>query len=57
MPLTTDHPFLRKHRDKIGGILSCFDRLIFRGYAPLSYPKGLAGFLYRQKVLLKDFKD
>jgi hypothetical protein len=37
-------------------VLSCFDRLIFRGYLPLSYAKGMEGFLYRQNVLFKDFK-
>jgi hypothetical protein len=55
--ISTDHPFCVKHQDKIQGVLSCFDRVIFRGYLPLSYPKGMDGFLYRQKVLLKDFKD
>jgi hypothetical protein len=55
-PITTDHPFLAKHQDKISGVLSCFDRVIFRGHLPLSYEKGLSGFLYQQKVLLKDFK-
>lgn len=54
--ITTDHPFLRKHENKILGVLSCFDRLIFRGYLPLSYTKGMEGFLYQQKVLFKDFK-
>lgn len=55
--IETDHPFLGKHQDKILGVLACFDRLIFRGYLPLSYPKGLEGFLYRQQVLFKDFKS
>jgi hypothetical protein len=55
--ITTDHVFLRKHQPKIAGVLSCFDRMIFRGHLPLSYPAGLEGFLYRQKVLLKHFKD
>lgn len=55
--ITADHPFLVKHADKIHGVLSCFDRVIFRGYLPLSYPKGIEGFLYQQKVLLKNFKD
>ncbi len=55
--ITAEHPFLVKHADKIQGVLSCFDRVIFRGYLPLSYPKGMSGFLYQQKVLLKDFKD
>src|SRR5712671_3342263 len=53
---TTDHTFLVKHADKIVGVLSCFDRLIFRGHLPLSYPRGLEGFLHRQDVLFKDFK-
>jgi hypothetical protein len=55
--ITANHPFLVKHADKVHGVLSCFDRIIFRGYLPLSYPKGLEGFLYQQKVLLKNFKD
>jgi hypothetical protein len=52
-----DHVFVVKHQEQVAGVLSCFDRVIFRGYLPLSYPKGLEGFLYQQKVLLKDFKD
>ena len=44
--LTADHPFLVKHQGKVQGVLSCFDRVIFRGYLPLSYAKGLVGFLY-----------
>jgi hypothetical protein len=54
--ITADHPFLGKHQNKIAGVLSCFDRLIFRGHLPLSYPRGLEGFLHRQDVLFKDFK-
>jgi hypothetical protein len=54
--ITLDHAFLRKHQDKISGVLSCFDRVILRGYLPLSYPRGLEGFLAQQQVLLKDFK-
>jgi len=55
--ITTEHPFLVKHADKIHGVLSCFDRIIFRGHLPLSYPRGLEGFLYQHQILLKDFKD
>ena len=54
--ITTDHPFIRKHTQDIAGVLSCFDRVIFRGYLPCSYPRGLEGFLGQQGVLLKDFK-
>ena len=53
--ITPQHPFLVKHADKIAGVLSCFDRVIFRGHLPLSYPKGMEGFLYQHKVLHKDF--
>jgi hypothetical protein len=31
--------------------------VIFRGYSPLSYPKGIEGWFWKQKVLLKNFKD
>lgn len=55
--ISTDHAFCAKHQAQIAGVLSCFDRVIFRGYLPLSYAQGMMGFLYRQKVLLKDFKD
>ena len=27
--------FVRKHQDKINGTLSCFDRMLFRGYLPI----------------------
>jgi hypothetical protein len=54
--ITTAHAFLGKHQDKIVGVLSCFDRLIFRGHLSLSYPAGLEGFLHKEDVLFKDFK-
>lgn len=53
--ITADHPFLGKHQDKVSGVLSCFDRLIFLGHLPLSYPAGLEGFLYQRQVPLKEF--
>lgn len=48
--------FIVKHRDKITGVLSCFDRIVFRGYLPISYPEGMESFLNRQGILFKDFK-
>lgn len=54
--LAADHAFLNRHAEHIHGVLACFDRLIFRGYLPLSYAQGLEGFLSRQGQLLKDFK-
>jgi hypothetical protein len=47
--------FVHRHADKITGILSCFDRLILKGYLPFSYPLGMEGFLQRRGTLLKDF--
>ena len=54
--ITADHPFLDKHQDQLRGVLSCFDRVLFRGYLPCSYPSGLEAFLAQQGILLKDFK-
>lgn len=54
--ITADHSFLRKHSQHIVGVLSCFDRVIFRGHLPLSYPAGMEGFLSWNDVLLKEFK-
>jgi hypothetical protein len=48
--LSEDHAFLKKHAAKIAGVVSCFDRLIFRGYLPISSPGGVCGWLYRQGV-------
>lgn len=48
--------FLDKHADKIKAVLSCFDRVILRGYLPFCHPRALEGFLADQGVLLKDFK-
>ncbi len=55
--IATDHPFVVMNQSQIAGVLSCFDRVIFRGYLPLSYAKGMRGFRYGQKIQLKDFKD
>ena len=48
--------FVARHADKITGILSGFDRLIFRGHLfPLCHEGGVRNFLASQGVLLKDF--
>lgn len=47
--------FLTKHKDLINASLSCFDRLIFKGYLPLGYESAMEGFLSRQGILFKDF--
>jgi hypothetical protein len=48
--------FLTRHGDRIVGILTGFDRMIFRGsLRSISYVNGLEIFLATQGVLLKDF--
>lgn len=37
--------FIAKHADAIEGTLSCFDRLIFRGYLPFFSGYAMATFL------------
>ena len=48
--------FVAKHTEQIIGTLSCFDRLIFKGYLPCSHPKGMEAFLAQRGILLKDFR-
>jgi hypothetical protein len=47
--------FVQQHADKITGILSCFDRLILKGYLPFSYPLSMEGFLDQRHIRIKDF--
>ncbi len=50
--------FLARHRDRITGVLSGFDRVVFRGgLRQLSYCDGLSAFLAYKGVLLRDFGD
>lgn len=48
--------FLNKYAGSIAGSVSCFDRIIFKGHLPISWPEGMESFLRREKVLIKDFK-
>jgi hypothetical protein len=48
--------FIARYHDKIRGVLSGFDRVLFRGHlTSLWYEKGLRHFLAAQGVLLKHF--
>lgn len=47
--------FIGRHSEKIAGVLACFDRVIFKGYLPLSYPGGFEGFLSYHRILFKDY--
>jgi len=44
--------FIVKHQAKTTGMISCFDRLLFKGYLPISYPESMETFLNRKDVLL-----
>jgi len=48
--------FIAKYRNEIAGVLSGFDRLVFRGtLRSLSHIAGMQTYLAMNKVLLKDF--
>jgi hypothetical protein len=48
--------FIAKHREEITGVLSGFDRLIFRGtLRSISYPEGMMGYLWAKQVRLTEF--
>ena len=48
--------FIQKHSGEINGVLSGFDRLVFRGtIRTIAYTQGLLGFLWAAGVLLKEF--
>jgi len=48
--------FIERHRNRILGVVSGFDRLLFRGtLRSISYLDGLKKFLNARSILLKDF--
>jgi hypothetical protein len=49
--------FLTKHQDLITGNISVFDRIIFKGYLPFTFPAAAEKFLSRWDVPLRDFKE
>ena len=49
--------FIKKHENLITGSISVFDRIIFKGYLPISYPESAEKFFTRRGMLLKEFKD
>jgi hypothetical protein len=48
--------FVAKHAAKIRGTLSCFDRVLFRGYLPLMSGWAMADFLWSKKINRKTLK-
>jgi hypothetical protein len=50
--------FIAKHQDQISGVLSGFDRLVFRGtLRSIAYAGGMNQYLSSNHVLLKDFGE
>jgi len=49
--------FIMQHNKDISGVVSVFDRVIFKGYLPICYPQSADNFLSRKGILLKDYKD
>ena len=48
--------FTAKYGDQIQGVLSGFDRLVFRGsLRKICYVFGMKGYLWANQILLKDF--
>src|SRR6267143_3274278 len=48
--------FIAKHREETAGVLSGFDRLVFRGtLRSISYPEGMMGYLWANQVRLTEF--
>jgi hypothetical protein len=47
--------FIAKHKEEIAGVLSGFDRLVFRGtLRSISYPEGMMGYLWANQVRLTE---
>jgi hypothetical protein len=45
-----------RHRARIVGTLSCFDRVIFKGHLPICHAKGMEAFFSLLGLKLKEFK-
>ena len=49
--------FIREYNDRISGVISCFDRILFKGYLPIGWADAMERLLMRQGLLIKDFKQ
>lgn len=47
--------FVRQYNEKITGVISCFDRVLFKGYLPLGWGDAMEKFLACQGLRIKDF--
>src|ERR1700722_17314757 len=45
-----------RHKDKIAGILSCYDRIIIQGTVPgWCYASGMTAYFYQQRIRIFDY--
>jgi hypothetical protein len=50
------NPFVEQHQEEIGGVLSCFDRVVITGTLPdICHPKAMAGYLSYRDIRLFDY--
>jgi hypothetical protein len=49
--------FISRYRHLLSGVLSGFDRLVFRGQLPLIHDAGMKGYLYANGVGWKDYAE
>lgn len=47
--------FIARYEGGLNGVLTGFDRLVFRGTLPLNRPDGMKGYLWAHGLKLKDF--
>lgn len=48
--------FLKRHADKIAGVLSCYDRVVITGTIPgICFDKGMTSYLYGQGIRIFDY--
>ncbi len=48
--------FIHQFGSQISGVISCFDRMLFKGYLPLGWPGAMEGLLARQGLRIMEFK-
>ena len=48
--------FISKHQERIHGVLSCFDRMLFRGYLPIMSGWQMAQFFNSSKIRFCELK-
>lgn len=49
--------FIKQFNDKMSGVISCFDRILFKGYLPIGWSKAMEALMARNGLLIKDFKS